>query len=100
MPDPDAERIAEAVDHVAIRRLQSAYADVVSRRAWAELGDLFLPDADTGEWNNAFGVYHDRYRRVDGEWRFARRRYHSLARTSGAPHLAEVLGYPTGVDLD
>lgn len=167
MPDPDAERIAETVDHVAIRRLQSAYADVVSRRAWAELGDLFLPDArievdtrtaavmvfegpdalgtfiagaierfgffefvvlntvvevgagadpdaaaarvwmcelrtdaDTGEWNNAFGVYHDNYRRVDGEWRFAHRRYHSLARTSGAPHLAEVFGYPTGVDLD
>lgn len=32
-------------DVVAIERLQSAYADVVNRRAWAELGELFLPDA-------------------------------------------------------
>ena len=28
----------------AIWRLQSRYADTVSRRAWAELHDLFLPD--------------------------------------------------------
>jgi len=32
-------------DVVAIERLQSAYADVVNRRAWAELAGLFLPDA-------------------------------------------------------
>jgi hypothetical protein len=32
-------------DVVAIERLQSAYADVVNRRAWSELGELFLPDA-------------------------------------------------------
>lgn len=32
-------------DVVAIERLQSAYADVVNRRAWAELARLFLPDA-------------------------------------------------------
>lgn len=32
-------------DHVAaLWRLQSRYADVVTRRAWAELHDLFLPD--------------------------------------------------------
>jgi hypothetical protein len=30
---------------VAIHRLQSAYADVVNRRAWPELDRLFLPDA-------------------------------------------------------
>src|SRR2546423_10721939 len=33
------------VDYVAITRLQSAYADVVNRRAWDELGGLFLADA-------------------------------------------------------
>ncbi len=31
-------------DIVALWRLQSAYADVVTRRAWGELADLFRPD--------------------------------------------------------
>jgi hypothetical protein len=35
----------ETIDYVAIQRLQSAYADSVSRRAWAELEELFRPDA-------------------------------------------------------
>jgi hypothetical protein len=133
--------------YVGITRLQSAYADVVSRRVWPELGPLFLPDApvhvDTvtadvielvgpaalgefigtsievfehfqfvvlntvvrvdgpdraqgrlwmvelrqergsGTWSNAFGVYHDDYRLVDGRWRFAERHYQSLARRLG-----------------
>jgi len=34
-----------AVDEVAIRGLIAAYADVVNRRAWGELHELFLPDA-------------------------------------------------------
>ena len=38
---------------------------------------------DTGEWSNAFGVYHDRYASVDGHWRFAERHYQSLARKFG-----------------
>jgi SnoaL-like domain len=33
-------------DVVAIWRLQSAYADVVTRRAWAELGRLILASAE------------------------------------------------------
>jgi SnoaL-like domain len=37
--------VRETVDYIAIRRLQDAYADVVTRRAWAELRDLFRPDA-------------------------------------------------------
>jgi hypothetical protein len=37
--------LADTVDHVAISRLLSTYADVVDRRAWAELDGLFLPDA-------------------------------------------------------
>jgi len=32
------------VDYVALRRLQNAYADIVTRREWAELEDIFLPD--------------------------------------------------------
>jgi len=38
---------------------------------------------DSGEWSNAFGVYHDRYVSVEGHWRFAERHYQSLARRFG-----------------
>jgi hypothetical protein len=41
----DDELLLTAVHDTAIRRLQHAYADVVNRRAWPELEDLFLPDA-------------------------------------------------------
>lgn len=157
----DRDPIAETVDFVAISRLQSAYADVVTRRAWPELATLFLADApvhvDTvtnpvieltgpqevgdfigeaierfeffefvilnrhveiggdgdvdhargrlyicelrqdaadGRWSNAFGVYHDDFRRVDGRWWFARRHYQSLARTGRA----EVFPFPHRLD--
>jgi hypothetical protein len=140
--------MGETEDYIAITRLQAAYADVVNRRAWPELADLFLPDAPitvdtvtnppvelvgpealgtfiggaierfeffefvilnarvwtavdgdedaararvfmcelrqdaaTGHASQAFGVYHDDYRRTAGGFRFARRRYQSLART-------------------
>ncbi len=148
----------ETDDVVAIWRLQSAYADVITRRAWTELADLFLPDttvhldtvtrpqrdlvgaeafgafvadaierydhfafvilntvvdvatggdpdAATGRifmcevrhdresdsWQNAHGVYRDRYRRVDGRWRIAERHYRSMARQGPG---GEVLGLP------
>ena len=35
---------SETDDVVALGRLQARYADVVSRRAWPELRELFLPD--------------------------------------------------------
>jgi len=34
----------ETADYVALRRLQSAYADICTRRAWPELAEIFLPD--------------------------------------------------------
>lgn len=138
---------AELFAHIELTRLQSAYADVVNRRAWSELEPLFQPDAviridtvdrdpfelvgpealgrfiggaverfeffeftilnshieldgpddararifmceirravDTLDWSVAYGVYHDRYRRAGGGWRFARREYQSLTRTGG-----------------
>ena len=40
-----ADLVQETVDYVAITRLQSAYADVVNRRAWPELAGLFLARA-------------------------------------------------------
>ncbi len=147
---------------VELQQLQSAYADVVSRRAWSELERLFLPDitvevdtvsspartltgpadfiafvstacerfdhfqfvtlnsvlnvaADSAngvmsdeatgrifmceirhhkeeqEWSTAYGLYADRYRKVDGAWWFAERRYRSLARTG--PN-AGIFGVP------
>lgn len=36
----------ETIDYVALRRLQCRYADVVTRRAWPELAELFLSDAE------------------------------------------------------
>jgi hypothetical protein len=137
---------ADTEAYIAITRLQAAYADVVTRRAWSELDDLFVPDApvridtvtrpvvnvtgprelaefiagaverfeffefvilntvidvdgDTAtgrlymvevrqerepkEWSNAFGLYEDDYVSTDRRWRFARRRYRSLARRTG-----------------
>jgi len=130
--------------HGAIARLLAAYADTMNRRAWRELGELFLPDARieltplarpplvlagpdalgrfiadatarfdffqfvqlnarielhaepqsaggriylcehrreraSAGWTQVFGVYHDRYRQVDGRWWFAERVFHPLA---------------------
>ena len=43
----------DTADYIAIRRLQNRYADVVTRRAWAELHDLMAPgctlDLDLGD---------------------------------------------------
>ncbi len=151
-------------DHVvALWRLQHRYADVVTRRAWSELSELFLPDAPihldtvttsprtivgpdalgsfvggaierfdhftfvilnavvdvdeqaltatgrifmcevrhepaTDAWQNAHGVYSDRYVHVEGDgdavlggWRFAERSYRSMARTGTD---AAVFGLP------
>jgi len=145
----------DTADVVALWRLQAAYADIITRRAWAELSTVFLPDVtvevDTvtaearrfvgpdsfaafvgaatdkfdhfefvilntvvdvssdseargrifmceirheraaEEWNTAYGLYQDRYRKVDGAWWFADRRYRSLARTG---HAGAILGLP------
>lgn len=35
----------ETIDYIAVCRLQSAYADAVTRRAWSELDELFVPSA-------------------------------------------------------
>jgi hypothetical protein len=41
----DDPLVAEAVHDTGVRRLQHAYADVVNRRAWPELAELFVPEA-------------------------------------------------------
>jgi hypothetical protein len=45
MTAPAPTQTTSTDDAVALWRLQSRYADVVTRRAWGELRDLFLPDA-------------------------------------------------------
>ena len=144
-------------DYLSIQRLQAAYADVVTRRAWAELEPLFEPDAPItlaladrdpmnfsgpheigefiaasierfeffqfvilntvldidgsdatgrmymtelrqdreGHWSQIFGLYVDRYRLAGDNWRFAQRRYHSLARPTA--DLA-VFAIPSNID--
>jgi hypothetical protein len=133
---------------LAIDRLQRAYADVSTRRAWDEFATLATPDArfsfdtrtgdvieldglaafaefgaamtaqfsfyeyvplnfvvdvdpvagtargrayqleigqdrETSAFTNFYGMYHDDYARVDGQWWFTRRQYQSLARWTG-----------------
>ncbi len=154
-------RADEMVDHIEIERMWHAYADVINRRAFEELGELFLPDCevvvdthrgdpivtrgpssfaaflgpamerfgffqfvilsartwidsadeargrlymcelrdgrDSGLRSQAFGVYEDRFRRVDGRWWIAGRSYRTWARTAvdGEPRL-DVFEVPGG----
>ena len=48
-------------------------------------------DRVSDSWQNAFGLYHDRFVRLEGRWRFAHRHYRSLARTGPG---GVVLGPP------
>lgn len=41
----DDKALEEMASHLAIQRLLAAYADVMNRRAWGELPELFLADA-------------------------------------------------------
>jgi hypothetical protein len=139
--------VQETIDYIAVNRLQHAYADIATRRAWDELDEIFVPDIpvvidlrdrepyrfesrdtfrdfvsaavdhfeffefvllntrvylnhegdpDTAvarmymselrqdhaelRWTAVYGVYHDRFRRIDGQWWFASRNYSSLGR--------------------
>jgi len=157
--DAPVDPMQETIDYVALRRLQNAYADIVSRRAWPELEEVFRPDThvvvDTrvgdpfefvgpgpfgefvrnsierfeffqfvirntrlfigadadpdaakgrmymselrqdrasGRWTTIYGIYHDHYRRIDGRWWFASRRYSSLARPVAD---VEVFDFPS-----
>jgi hypothetical protein len=38
------DRLAEALEHQAVTRLQCTYGDIVTRKAWSELSELFRPD--------------------------------------------------------
>ena len=162
MNAPPDDRTADAIDYIDIRRLQDAYADIVSRRQWHELDEVFRddtvldldlrertlrfvgpraigafigesvsqfdffqfvilgtrvetrvggdPDAaaarmymtelrntPAGHWSQIYGVYHDRFARVDGRWWFTHRTDHSLARYNMP---ASVFDFPSHLSLD
>jgi hypothetical protein len=67
-----------------------------TRRATGRLWMCELrQDAASHEWSNAYGVYHDDYAQdPDGAWRFAQRRYHSLARTATPGPALQVFPFP------
>ena len=52
----------------------------------------------TGRRLESAGVYHDRYARVDGQWRFAQRRYDRLYAT--APRDLQIYPFPSASDVD
>ena len=53
---------------------------------------------NTGRRMESAGVYHDRYARVDGQWRFSQRRYDRLYAT--APRELDVYPFPSAGDVD
>ncbi|MFO0689358.1 MAG: nuclear transport factor 2 family protein [Myxococcota bacterium] len=57
----------------------------ISEYRWDEAGDRFT---------RVFGVYRDRYRRIDGRWLFAHRAFEPLLSTSAAGSDLGVVGYP------
>jgi len=52
----------------------------------------------TGRRIESAGVYHDHYTRVDGQWRFAQRRYDRLYAT--APRELSIYPFPSASDVD
>ncbi len=66
--------------------------DAVSRLFMSEVRQ----DRAGGRWTTVYGVYHDRYAFHAGRWRFAERKYHSLARRGRD---LETFGFPTDPGL-
>ena len=95
---PDA--LVEFIDG-AIRRF--AFFEFTILNATVDPGDgeatgrVYLcevrTDAD-GAWSEAYGLYRDRYERVDGIWRFAARDYATLARTAAEGDGMDVFPVP------
>lgn len=55
-------------------------------------------ERESGRWTQVFGVYHDRFRRRDGRWRFEHRRFNALAATNRRD--AAVFEFPRALELE
>ena len=79
----------------------NSHIDLSATEAGVAAARIFMQelrqDAESGHWTDAYGLYRDRYERVEGRWWFAGRRYRSLARTNPTNH---VLPWPDDVSLD
>ena len=51
----------------------------------------YRQDKSSGLWTQVFGVYHDRYRRIEGRWWFEQRTFNALASQGGDNR---VFGFP------
>jgi hypothetical protein len=71
---------------------------VVDDDGQAASGRLYVQELrqerDGHRWTTAFGLYRDRYRKVDGAWRFAAREYTSLARSAADGRGMDVFPIP------
>jgi hypothetical protein len=78
--------IGSAIDHFSFFEFVILNAHIVfpdGPEAGTAVCRLFMCELrqdGTGRFSTAFGLYHDRYALEDDRWRFAERRYHSLAR--------------------
>jgi hypothetical protein len=71
--------------------------DCATARLWmCEIRCEGEGDAATDGWSTAYGLYRDRYERLDGRWWFARRHYRSLARSGVNGMVLPCPGLPDG----
>ena len=71
--------------------------DESGETAWGRLWMSELRHVrETGQWSTIFGLYHDQYVNVDGEWMIAARQYHSLARISHGLDDCVLFDFPEG----
>ena len=81
-PDQVAAFVERSLEQFAFFAftIQNAVAEVDGDEGWGRLHICELRRHVDGTWTQAHGLYQDRYRRRDGAWRIAGRRYSSLAR--------------------
>lgn len=81
-PDAIAGFVERALENFAFFEfaILNAVADLDGDRAWGRVYICELRHDHEGGWSEAYGLYQDLYRRRDGRWSIAGRRYASLAR--------------------
>lgn len=82
-PDALVEFIAGSLETFVFFEfaILNAVADVDGDQATGRVYICELRRDAAGEWSQAYGLYQDRYRRTDRDWRIEGRHYTSLART-------------------